>query len=115
MQAGPGVPGVPASSVAMCITALLLQQRSGLDCAAARAAHSCQPARSTCFLPACCPLQPPNVPVLTVQRMWLTGKQRNGTDVSLVTQLSGAPAVPCLDRASCRIRAARLAGVPGLG
>jgi hypothetical protein len=29
------------------------------------------------------------VPVLEVQRMWLTGKQRNWTDVTLVTQLSG--------------------------
>ena len=36
-----------------------------------------------------CPLQPPNVPVLTVQRMWLSNRQRNATDVSLVTQLSG--------------------------
>ncbi|KAL4446810.1 hypothetical protein ABPG77_008054 [Micractinium sp. CCAP 211/92] len=36
----------------------------------------------------CRKMRPPNVPVLTVQRMWLTGKQRNGTDVSLVTQLS---------------------------
>lgn len=37
-------------------------------------------------------LQPPNVPVLTVQRMWLSSRQRNRTDVTLVTQLSGAAA-----------------------
>lgn len=36
----------------------------------------------------CRKMRPPNVPVLTVQRMWLTGKQRNATDVSIVTQLS---------------------------
>lgn len=36
-------------------------------------------------------LQPPNVPDLQVQRMWLTSRQRNATDVTIVTQLSGAP------------------------
>ncbi|EFN57236.1 expressed protein, partial [Chlorella variabilis] len=36
----------------------------------------------------CRKMRPPNVPVLTVQRMWLSGRQRNYTDVSLVTQLS---------------------------
>ena len=46
------------------------------------------PTPTPCRLPPP-PLQPPNVPVLTVQRMWLSGRQRNYTDVSLVTQLSG--------------------------
>ena len=41
-------------------------------------------------LPCLCVVQPPNVPVLEVQRMWLTNKQRNATDVTIVTQLSGA-------------------------
>ncbi|PSC73160.1 Glycosyltransferase LARGE2 [Micractinium conductrix] len=36
----------------------------------------------------CRKMRPPNVPVLTVQRMWLSNRQRNATDVSLVTQLS---------------------------
>ena len=37
--------------------------------------------------------QPPNVPVLEVQRMWLSSRQRNATDVTIVTQLSGAGGV----------------------
>ncbi|KAL4856061.1 LARGE xylosyl- and glucuronyltransferase 2 [Chlorella vulgaris] len=36
----------------------------------------------------CRKMRPPNVPVLTVQRMWLSSRQRNRTDVTLVTQLS---------------------------
>ncbi|KAI7837110.1 hypothetical protein COHA_009058 [Chlorella ohadii] len=36
----------------------------------------------------CRKMRPPNVPVLEVQRMWLTNKQRNATDVTIVTQLS---------------------------
>lgn len=36
----------------------------------------------------CRKMRAPNVPDLQVQRMWLTGKQRNATDVTLVTQLS---------------------------
>lgn len=49
----------------------------------------CWPAL-TLLTPCACLLQPPNVPVLEIQRMWLTNKQRNATDVTIVTQLSGA-------------------------
>ena len=48
-----------------------------------------RPCYCPCLLFLCFPPQPPNTPVLQVQRMWLSSKQRNFTDVTIVTQLSG--------------------------
>ena len=54
-------------------------------------------------LPTLSSSQAPVVPELTVHRIWLSTKPRNATDVSLITQLSGASGVVASKASTSRL------------